>query len=94
MITLNTSYLDSLSAGQHTIKVNYIDGSTDGNDIFNITVSDGTCEDDSATDKSTTKEESPFTGDNMNVMFYVVLAMLGLLCIAIMVLLFIRKKGR
>lgn len=78
VITLKSSYLESLSTGKHTIKVNYIDGSTDGNDTFRISVNNG----------------NPFTGDNSHMMLFGGMAMTSLLCMAMMIVFFPRKKGK
>lgn len=78
VITLKSSYLESLSTGKHTIKVNYIDGSTDGNDTFRISVNNG----------------NPFTGDNSHMMLFGGMALTSLLCMAMMIVFFPRKKGK
>lgn len=78
VITLKSSFLESLSTGKHTIKVNYIDGSTDGNDTFRISVNNG----------------NPFTGDNSHMMLFGGVALTSLLCMAMMIVFFPRKKGK
>lgn len=78
VITLKSSYLDSLSTGKHTIKINYIDGSTDGEDTFRISVNNG----------------NPFTGDHTHIMLFSGVALTSLLCMAMMIVFFPRKKGK
>ena len=78
VISLKSSYLESLSTGKHTIKVNYIDGSTDGKDTFRISVNNG----------------NPFTGDNSHMMLFGGMALTSLLCMAMMIVFFPRKKGK
>lgn len=78
VITLKSSYLDSLSTGKHTIKINYIDGSTDGEDTFRISINNG----------------NPFTGDHTHIMLFSGVALTSLLCMAMMIVFFPRKKGK
>ena len=78
IITLKTSYLESLKTGKHTIQVNYTDGNTGGEEYFRITVNNG----------------SPLTGDNSNILFFGGMTVVTLLCMAMMIVFFPRKKGK
>ena len=78
IVTLKNSYLDSLSDGKHTIAFLYTDGSTGGDHYFRIASNNG----------------SPFTGDNNHMMMLTGIMMTSLLCMAAMVMLAPRKKGK
>lgn len=78
VITLKNSYLESLSAGKHTIQVNYIDGSTDGSDTFRVSINNG----------------NPFTGDSNHMILYSCIMMASLMSMTMMVKFIPRKKGR
>lgn len=78
VITLKNSYLESLSAGKHTIQVNYIDGSTDGSDTFRVSINNG----------------NPFTGDSNHIILYSCIMMASLMSMTMMVKFIPRKKGR
>lgn len=93
IITLNTNYLDSLSVGEHTFKINYIDGSTDGKDVFRVVVNNSTT-DNGSSNNSSTNTGSPETGDNSQGMLFGGVAIFSLLCMALLVLFFPRKKGK
>lgn len=78
VITLKTSYLDTLTTGKHTIKVNYTDGSTNGSDTFRIYTDNG----------------NPSTGDDMSPMRMGGMVLTGLLGMAMLLLFYPRKKGK
>lgn len=78
VITLKTSYLESLETGKHYIQFVYVDGSTDGNDYFRVSVNNG----------------SPMTGDNSHILMFTGMAVTSLLCAAMLIVFFPRKKGK
>lgn len=78
VITLTSSYLDSLSTGKHTVKLIYTDGTTDGTDSFTIYVSNGI----------------PFTGDSSHITGLVWVAVLSGLAAAALIIYGIRKKRK
>lgn len=78
IITLHSRYLKTLSAGKHTIRVLYTDGSTDGTDSFRIAVNNG----------------SPFTGDDSHMLLFGIGLPASLACMAMLVILRPRKQGK
>ena len=67
IVSFNADYMETLSAGEHNYRVNYIDGSVDT--TFTV---DGT-----ATPKDTTTAKAPKTGDNTTVTISMLLILLA-----------------
>lgn len=78
IVTLKTTYLNSLADGKHTIEFLYTDGSTGGDHYFRISTNNG----------------SPFTGESGNMMLFGGTMMASLLSLAATVLFVQRKKRR
>lgn len=78
VITLKTVYLESLKTGKHYINVIYTDGNTGNDEYFRISVNNG----------------SPITGDGSHIQLLSAVALTSLLCMAMMIVFFPRKKGK
>ena len=77
IIELQPSYLETLPAGKHTLTVNFDDGST----TAEFTIKSASAKQDKNT--PTKKDASPRTGDESNILFWILL--MATACIRIIV---------